>query len=248
MDDMAAAARAGGAFLGKTDAWRADDRSAQQGPGAERNQMKQRTRDVPETVHKAAASAWGKWKDRISATRSAVGEADEAGTNGARRIDADANKTPEQKIIEKIKLRMSQYPEWYETDPEKVAATVAAELERIGAVLDHELANAKEAVEVWQVPLSVFNWLIETAHGESFVHGALKAWSSAENFNAANAAGLDDDQRAKLRAPFLELAPMLLRVVLEEMLETDLVITFAEKFVGPEPKYLVMRVENPAPR
>ena len=117
--------------------------------------------------------------------------------------------------------------------------------ERIGTVLDAKLAEAEEPVEVWQIPLSVFNWLVDTPTGEGFVHGALKAWSSAENFNAANAAQCDEAQRAKLRAPFLELAPLRLRAVLEELLATGLVVTFAEKFVGPELKYLVMRVQSP---
>ena len=91
----------------------------------------------------------------------------------------------------------------------------------------------------------MFNWLRESPQGETFVHGALKAWSNAEHFNASNAATLGEAQRRKLREPFLDLAPMLLGVVLEELLKTGLVVTFGEKFVGPELKYLVMRVQSP---
>ncbi len=213
------------------------------GSGAdERTQMKKRTQDVPETIARAADTAWGKYKNRLSGTRAAPVEEVEMRRS---RVDPDALKSPEQKMIEKIKLRMSQYPEWYETDPDKIASTVAAELDRIGEVLDRRLAGAEEPVEVWQIPLSVFNWLVETARGETFVHGALKAWSHAERFNASNAASLDAEKRDKLREPFFDLAPMLLRVVLGELIETGLVITFAEKFVGPELKYLVMRVQSP---
>lgn len=204
--------------------------------------MQKRTEDVPDTIHKAAETAWGKWKDRLAFSKPAKVE-DDVSQRG--RVDPSSLKTPEQRMVDKIKLRMSQLPEWYESDPEKVAASVARELERIGGVLDKKLPEADEPVEVWQIPLSVFNWLVETETGEGFVHGALKAWSSAEHFNAANAARFDDAHRAKLRAPFLELAPMLLRAVLDELLATGLVVSFAEKFVGPELKYLVMRVQSP---
>jgi hypothetical protein len=204
--------------------------------------MNKRTGEVPESVDRAAETAWGKFKQRLSFTKTP--HKDDTGVSRGR-VDPEALKSPEQKMIDKIKLRMSQYPEWYETDPDKVAKTVACELERIGEVLDRQLADAEEPVDVWPVPLSVFNWLVETPEGESFVHGALKAWSHAERFNSAYAADLDPAQRAKLREPFMDLAPMLLRVVLQELLETGLVVTFAEKFVGPELKFLVMRVQSP---
>ena len=245
MQDMAAVPRSGNPHPGPVGAGVQSDRSRQQadGPGAdERTRMKKRTGDVPETVDRAAATAWGKFKDRLSFTKAPPTE--EAGVSRGR-VDPDAFKSPEQKMIEKIKLRMSQYPEWYETDPDKVATCVACELERIGEVLDRQLAEADDPVEVWPIPLSVFNWLVDTPTGDSFVHGALKAWSHAERFNSSYAADLDETQRAKLREPFMDLAPMLLRVVLEKLLETGLIITFAEKFVGPELKFLVMRVQSP---
>lgn len=245
MQDMTPTPRHGTVFPGPVGAGACGDRSELEvpGPGAEeRTKMRKRTGEVPETVHRAATSAWRQFKDRLSFSKTPVREAQGASRG---RVDPDALKSPEEKMIEKIRLRMSQYPEWYETDPEKVAATVAEELGRIGELLDRQLATAEDPVEVWQIPLSVFNWLVETAHGETFVHGALKAWSNAEHFNASNGAALGEAQRQKLREPFMELAPMLLRVVLEELLKTGLVITFAEKFVGPELKYLVMRVQSP---
>ncbi len=245
MQDMAAVPRSGEPQSGPAGATRQNEcpwRPVEE-PGAdERVQMKKRTGEVPETVDRAADSAWGKFKQRLSFTK-APPKDDNGVIRG--RIDPDVFKTPEQKMIDKIKLRMSQYPEWYETDPDKVAKNVACELERIGETLDRKLAEAEEPVEVWPIPLSVFNWLVETAKGETFVHGALKAWSNAERFNASYAANLDDAQRAKLREPLLEIAPMLLRVVLQELLETGLIVTFAEKFVGPELKFLVMRVQSP---
>jgi hypothetical protein len=202
--------------------------------------MARRNNDVPEQVYQAAQSAWTKWSRKIEA-EPRPDRSD--GFMAHRLVDPDAGKSPEQLMIEKIKRRMREYPEWYETDPAKLAASVAAQLERIGAVLDEKLPTAPDPVPVWEIPLSVFNWLVEGETGETFVHGALSAWSSAENFNAANARSLSDDQRARLRAPFLELSPTLLTAVLEEMLKTDLWISFAEKFVGPELKYLVMRVQ-----
>ncbi len=245
MQDMAAAPRSGDPVPGPVGARDLNDRSQQPADGLgaeERTLMKKRTYEVPEKITRAADSVWGKYKSRLSFTKAPPTE--ETGASRAR-VDPDAFKTPEQKMIEKIKLRMSQYPQWYETDPDKLAATVAAELDRIGEVLDRQLADAQDPLEVWQIPLSVFNWLVETARGETFVHGALKAWSNAEHFNASNAANLGEAQRKKLREPFLEIAPMLLRVVLEELLKTGLVVTFAEKFVGPELKFLVMRVQSP---
>ncbi len=245
MQDIAAVPRSGEPVAGIAEMWGSDDRSKQRAGGSgaeERTPMKKRTHEVPESIARAADTTWGKYKARLAHARAP--HAEEHGI-ARRRTDPDAFKTPEQKMIEKIKLRMSQYPEWYETDPARVAGTVSAELERIGEVLDRCLAESDDPVEVWQIPLSVFNWLVETARGETFVHGALKAWSNAEHFNASYAASLGEAQRAKLREPFMEIAPMLLRVVLEELLETGLVITFAEKFVGPELKFLVMRVQSP---
>lgn len=204
--------------------------------------MNKRTGEVPESVDRAAETAWGKFKHRLSFTKEASTD-DVVVRKG--RVDPDSLKSPEQKMIEKIKLRMSQYPEWYENDPDKLAKLVARELERIGELLDRRLADAEEPVEVWQIPLSVFNWLVQSPEGESFVRGALRAWANAEQFNSSYAANLDDAKREKLRAPFMGEAPMLLKVVLEELLETGLVITFSKKFVGPEFKYLVMRVQSP---
>jgi hypothetical protein len=205
--------------------------------------MARRNKDMPEQVHQAAETTWHKWREKIASEPRPDGS--EYAYLAHPLIDPDAGKSHEQLMIEKIKRRMKEYPEWYEADPAKLAATVSAELERIGKELDAKLPYTRDPVEMWEIPLSVFNWLENGETGETFVHGALSAWSSAENFNAANASGLNDDQRAKLRAPFLDLSPMLLTAVLEEMLETDLWITFAEKFVGPELKFLVMRVQRP---
>ena len=245
MKDTASTLRSGDDHPGPVGARDKSERSQQwvEGPGAEKRlQMNKRTGDVPESVDRAANTAWGKFRDRLSFSKAAASE-DTVVRKG--RADPETLKSPEQKMIEKIKLRMSQYPEWYETDPDKLAACVARELERIGELLDRQLANADEPVEVWQIPLSVFNWLVQTPNGESFVRGALRAWSNAEHFNGSYAANLSDDQRKKLRAPFMGEAPMCLNVVLEELLETGLVITFSKKFIGPEFKYLVMRVQSP---
>lgn len=206
--------------------------------------MTKRNRDLPEEVHEAAASAWSKFRDKIAAVPPGK-SADDENFLGRRLIDPNAGKTHEQLMIEKIKRRMTEYPEWYETNPAKVAGEVARQLDRIGNILEAKLPGAKEPVEVWEIPLSVFNWLVEGEMGETFHHGALSAWSSAENFNAANNPKLPQAQRDKLREPFLEMSPMLLAAVLGEMLKTDLWISFAEKFVGPELKFLVMRVSRP---
>lgn len=206
--------------------------------------MTKRNRDLPEEVHEAAASAWRKFSDKIAAVPFGQ-KADEESLLGHRLVDPDAGKTPQQRMIEKIKRRMKEYPEWYETAPAKVAAEVGRQLERIGGILEQKLPGAKEPVEVWEIPLSVFNWLVEGEMGETFHHGALSAWSSAENFNAANNPTLTPAQREKLRESFLEISPMLLTAVLEEMLKTELWISFGEKFVGPDLKYLVMRVQRP---
>jgi hypothetical protein len=245
MKDTASTLRSGDDHPGPVGARDESERSQQrvEGPGAEkRSQMNKRTGEVPESVDRAADTAWGKFRDRLSFSKAAAAE-DNVVRKG--RADPESLKSPEQKMIEKIKLRMSQYPEWYETDPDKLAVSVARELERIGELLDRQLANADDPVEVWQIPLSVFNWLVQTPNGESFVRGALRAWSNAEHFNGSYAANLSDDQRKKLRAPFMGEAPMCLNVVLEELLETGLVITFSKKFIGPEFKYLVMRVQSP---
>lgn len=207
--------------------------------------MTKRNRDVPEQVHRAAETAWRKFHDQIAAAPDSPRSESDAMQSRAR-IDPDAGKTPEQRMIEKIKRRMAEYPEWYETDPDKVAAEVARQLERIGEILARRLPDATEPVEVWEIPLSVFNWLVDGENGETFHHGALSAWSSAENFNASNNPTLAAPQRDKLRASFLAISPLLLTAVLEEMLKTDLWISFAEKFVGPELKFLVMRVQRPA--
>jgi len=206
--------------------------------------MTKRNKDVPDKVHEAAETAWSKFSDKIAAVPPGHKDVDES-VIARPRIDPDAGKSPEQKMIEKIKRRMQEFPEWYETDPDKVAAEVARQLERIGAELEAKLPGAKDPVEVWEIPLSVFNWLVDGETGETFHHGALSAWSSAENFNAANSASLNAPQREKLRESFLEMSPLLLTAVLEEMLKTDLWISFAEKFVGPELKSLVMRVQRP---
>jgi hypothetical protein len=160
-----------------------------------------------------------------------------------RRPDPGGDISAEARMILKIKRRMRQYPDWYETDPDRVAALVCTELERIGAVLTRDLPGADKPVEVWQVPLSVFNWLVQGEWGESFVRGALKAWSSAQCFNAANGVSVDPAQSARLRAPFLEIAPPLLKAVLGQLLEEDLRVTFAQKFEDGELTALSLRVE-----
>lgn len=205
--------------------------------------MARRNKDMPEQVHQAAESTWSKWREKIASEPRPDGS--EYAYLAHPLLNPDAGKSHEQLMIEKIKRRMKQYPQWYETNPAKLAVTVSAELERIGKELDEKLPHNRDPVAVWEIPLSVFNWLEYGETGETFVHGALSAWSSAENFNAANARGLSDEQRAKLRAPLLELSPMLLTAVLEELLSTDLRISFAEKFVGPELQSLVMRVQRP---
>lgn len=205
--------------------------------------MSKRISGVPPAVHDAADSAWGKWREKLAAVKPPPKAA--SPELGAPYVDPDAGKPPEQRMIEKIRRRMQEYPQWYEKDPDKVAEFVAAELDRIGAILDRELPQAEGPVPVWDIPLSVFNWLVETPTGESFVHGALTAWSSAEQFNAANNTALSPAEREKLRAPFLEIAPLLLTAVLEELLGAGLWVSFAEKFVGPELKYLEMRVQLP---
>lgn len=206
--------------------------------------MNKRNRDVPEKVNQAAASVWSRFSKTIASVPVEKATKDSLRKAHAR-IDPDAGKSPEQRMIEKIKRRMKEYPEWYETNPDKVAAEVARQLERIGGLLERELPEATEPVEVWEIPLSVFNWIVEGETGETFHHGALSAWSSAEKFNAANSAALDEAARAKLREDFFEISPLLLTAVLDQMLGPELWITFAKKFIGPELKYLVMRAQRP---
>ena len=213
-------------------------------PKKARPNMTKRNNRVPDEVNEAADTVWGKFRDKIAAVPPSQKDDDESFL-AHKLINPDAGKSPEQVMIEKIRRRMKEYPEWYETDPDKVADEVARQLERIGEVLAVKLADAKDPVSVWQIPLSVFNWLVDGDEGVTFHRGALSAWSSAEEFNAANHADLSDDERAKLRAPFLDLAPVLLVAVLEEVLSTGLGVSFAEKFVGPELKYLDMRVHRP---
>lgn len=233
-----------GAPIGRTSEQGARGRA---GPDDVRNTgiaMNKRNRDVPDKINQAAASAWSRFSEKIEAVPAAKAQTEDLRQAHAH-IDPDAGKSPEQRMIEKIKRRMKEYPEWYETDPDKVAAEVARQLERIGGILERRLPDAKEPVEVWEIPLSVFNWIVEGETGETFHHGALSAWSSAEKFNAANSPALGEPEREKLREDFFEISPLLLTAVLEQMLGTDLWISFAEKFVGPELKYLVMRVQRP---
>lgn len=205
--------------------------------------MTRRTPDMPETVHEAAESSWNKWRKSIPVTPRVV---DPASLRAHTRMrDPNADKSPEQRLIEKIRRRMKQYPEWYESKPEKVAEAVSVHLDRIGEILAREMPVSDDPVEVWRIPLSVFNWLEDGPEGEVFHRGALLAWSSAEKFNDANSAGLSDDERKRLRAPFLELSPLLLRAVLEELLETGLWVSFSEHFVGSELEFLVLRVQRP---
>ncbi len=206
--------------------------------------MTKRTPAVPAQVHTAAATTWHKWQDKLATVPPEEPDMSDAGF-AARRNEILTCVTPEERMIAKIRLRMTQYPEWYETDPAKVAELVATELDRIGALLEKKLPTAKKPVEVWDIPLSVFNWLVEDEHGVSFVHGALSAWSNAECFNSANLPDLTPEDRAHLRANFTECAPVLLKAVLLELMQTNLRITFAKKFVGPELKYLTLRVNRP---
>jgi len=98
------------------------------------------------------------------------------GMSGLLPTNAD---TAETRMIVKIKRRMGEYRDRYETIPAHVFALVMRDLERIGAVFEHEFPRSDQPVEVWRVPLSVFNWPVDGSKGETFVRGALKAWSSA---------------------------------------------------------------------
>ncbi len=205
--------------------------------------MARRTPDVPDKIFEAAESSWSKWRREIPTSPRTVDPA--TLRIHTRHLDPDAAKSPEQQLIEKIRRRMREYPEWYETRPEAVSEVVSARLDAIGTILAREMPVSDDPVEVWQIPLSVFNWLEDGPEGEVFHRGALLAWSSAEKFNDANAPGLDEAERARLRQPFLELSPLLLRAVLEELLQTGLWVSFAEKFVGNELQFLVLRVQRP---
>ena len=147
-------------------------------------------------------------------------------------------------MIAKIKRRMREYPDWYETNPVRVSALVVRDLERIGSVLEYEFPRTDQPVEVWRVPLSVFNWLVYGPEGETFVHGALKAWSSALCFNAGNGCALSEEQSARMRAPFLEISPPLLRAVLEQLLREDFWVTLHQVYVGADFKFLGLRVQR----
>lgn len=212
--------------------------------------MAPRKRTLPQEVSQLADAAWQKWSGRIAAAE------DEAADDPtailaprARRIDPLDNVSGEARMIAKIRKRMKQYPEWYEHDPQKVAARAASELERIGQKLVRDLPETSRAIEIWDIPLSVFNWIYEDETGEHFVRGALTAWAHAEDFNAANKVG-DPAERARLRASFLDIAPALLRAVLEQLEKSDLVLTLGEKYVGPRLEYMTLwarRPHRPAP-
>lgn len=203
--------------------------------------MSATTREVPGRVRQAAASVWAKWSGEVAAAASA-GHRDEF-TFAAMRPDPAAWKTPEERMIDKIRARMREYPEWYEADPERLSATVCRELDRIGERLARVLPYTDGAVEVWTIPLSVFNWLVEEGGRTHFIRGALSAWSDAQDFNSANVAGLDPAERERRRAAFLEIAPPLLKAVLAELTDHCLWISFAQKYVGPEFKALIMRAQ-----
>jgi len=140
--------------------------------------MTQRTQELPQKVLEAAETSWNKWRAAIPVTPRLV---DPAMLRAhVRHVDPDAGKSPEQRIIEKIRRRMKQYPEWYETKPEAVAEAVSCHLDRIGEVLAREMPVSDDPVDAWLIPLSVFNWLEDGEMGETFHRGALLAWSSAE--------------------------------------------------------------------
>ncbi len=203
--------------------------------------MSDQSRQVPAPVSRLAAEAWKKWRGQIAETTPAArgnGLNGDAGTGDA---GVEAWKTPEERMVEKIRRRMSQYPEWYESDPDRLAVTVCAEIDRIGDKLARTLPTSRAAVDVWQVPLSVFNWLVEDGNGVRFVRGALSAWSDAQDFNAANIVGLDSVEKLKRREAFLEIAPPLLRAVLDQLMDSGIWISFGQKFTGPEFTALIMR-------
>jgi len=202
--------------------------------------MSEKKRDVPETVYSAASQTWRRWHGKVDSARPA---GPGPGTPERRRRDASAGDLSyREQMVAKIRRRMAEYPEWYETRPEPLAKIVCTELDRIGASLAGGLPASGEPLDVWQIPLSVFNWL--DGDGDTFVRGALCAWPRAETFNEANSARFSEVEKEKMRKPFLDIAPPLLRVVLREISHEDLRISFAERFVGPELKFLVMRVQG----
>ena len=203
--------------------------------------MPNNTREVPDTVQQAAAQAWAGWRSRLAEVRPATIE---RGPDGRRGPAPSSDETVEARMIAKIKRRMHEYPEWYETDPARVSELVVHQLERIGTVLEREIPRSDQPVEVWRVPLSVFNWLVDGPEGESFVRGALKAWSSAQCFNAANGCAVGEDQAARLRAPFLDISPPLLRAVLEQLLDADFWVTLHQVYVGADFKFIGVRVQR----
>ncbi len=203
--------------------------------------MPHHSREVPDTVQQAAAEAWQGWRSRLAGARPATGE---RRLNGKRSPTLADHETAEARMIAKIKQRIREYPDWYETDPARVSALVVRDLERIGAVLEHEFPRSDQPVEVWRVPLSVFNWLIDGPGGETFVRGSLKAWSSAQCFNAANGCALSEAQAARLRAPFLEISPPRLRAVLDQLLREDFWVTLHQVYVGADFKFLGLRVQR----
>lgn len=204
--------------------------------------MSDRSRLVPDPVSRAAAEVWKKWDSQIAAAVS--GPATNGFDSHSGSSEAETWKTPEERMIDKIRRRMAQYPEWYETDSAKLADTVCRELERIGATLARSLPRTHAAVEVWQVPLSVFNWLVEEGEGVRFIRGALGAWSDAQDFNGANVAGIDHGVAQQRRAAFLDIAPPLLKAVLGQLMDHGFWITFGQKYTGPEFTGLIMRVQR----
>ncbi|MBK8456827.1 MAG: hypothetical protein IPL47_06730 [Phyllobacteriaceae bacterium] len=149
--------------------------------------MSDSTRDVPEQVSRAAAETWKKWSGEIAAVAPRLSTADFA-AHGAG-ANSEVWKTPEERMIDKIRRRMDEFPEWYETDQDRLASTVCAELERIGATLAHALPRTHGAVDVWQIPLSVFNWLVDGGNDVRFIRGALSAWSDGKDESAEGASG-----------------------------------------------------------
>lgn len=203
--------------------------------------MTDSTRKVPDPVKRAAEAVWAKWSGEVEAAANAGRH--EAFSFAPMHSDPGAWKTPEERMIDKIRARMREYPEWYETDPGRLAETVCRELDRIGERLSRVLPYTDGAVEVWTIPLSVFNWLVEEGGRTHFIRGALSAWSDAQDFNSANADGLDPAERERRRAAFLDIAPPLLKAVLAELVDHCLWISFGQKYVGPEFKALIMRAQ-----
>lgn len=207
-----------------------------------------RKRALPDAVNKRAESTWEKWRGKISAAEDTFEQEDADRVRFGRRKGNTANDlTGEDRMIAKIRRRMREYPQWYETDPEKVAASAAAELDRIGEKLVRDLPETDHAIDVWDIPLSVFNWLYEDDTGEHFVRGALTAWAHAEAFNTASSVS-DPEEKARLRASFVDICPPLLCAVLEQLEKSDLVLTFAEKYVGAELHFLTLRAKRPHKR